>query len=419
MRMLLDIDFWTEVLLTIKRMRGRSLLTAFGVFWGIFMLTLLIGAGMGLDNGVAGQVKDLDANLLWLFPAETSMPHKGFSRDRQWKMDSSDERVIRQELGGAVENITAITFADYQNVTYGYQTYQYQVLGVTPQFYGSIPQRVLEGRFINDIDLWEHRKVCVIGIHIAEALFDNAASALGKMIDVNGSMLTVVGVSKSTNDQIRIGADLSESVFMPLPTAQIAYGRGGEVDALVVILKKEIPMEQYRTKLEALVKENNGVHPDDATALRSVSLSDQTSMFLNIIASINLLIWIVGIGTFLAGLIGISNIMLITVRERTQEIGVRRAIGAQSGNIVGQLLMESLVLTFFAGLAGLSLAVWLLVAVGRMLPQDDGAAFTHPYVPFWTAIISLLLLMAGGLLAGWLPARRALDIKPIEALREE
>ena len=113
MRMLLDIDFWTEVLLTIKRMRGRSLLTAFGVFWGIFMLTLLIGAGMGLDNGVAGQVKDLDANLLWLFPAETSMPHKGFSRDRQWKMDSSDERVIRQELGGAVENITAITFADY------------------------------------------------------------------------------------------------------------------------------------------------------------------------------------------------------------------------------------------------------------------------------------------------------------------
>ena len=379
MKMIFDIEFWTEVFLTIKSMRTRSLMTAFGVFWGIFMLTLLIGAGMGLDNGVAGQVRDLDANLLWVFPGETSMPYKGLGRDRKWKMDSSDEALLRRELGSTVKTISAIIFADFQNVTYGLQTYQYQVLGITPQFYGAIPQRVVEGRFINDIDLWEHRKVCVIGVHIAEALFDDPVKALGKLIDVNGSILKVVGVSRSTNDQIRI----------------------------------------YRSKIEALIKESNGVHPDDVLALRSVSLSDQTNMYLNVIAGINLLIWIVGIGTFMAGLIGISNIMLITVKERTQEIGVRRAIGAQPSNIVTQLLMESFTLTFFAGLAGLSLAIWLLIAVNQILPQGEDMAFSHPYVPFWTAIISLLLLLAGGLMAGWLPAKRALAIKPIDALREE
>ena len=417
--MIFDVDFWTEVFLTIKSMRTRSLMTAFGVFWGIFMLTLLIGAGMGLDNGVAGQVKELDANLLWIIPQETSMPYKGFGRDRQWKLDSSDETVIRQHLGSAVQTFSATMMADFQNVTYGYQNYQYQVLGVTPQFLGAVPQRVLEGRFINDIDLWEHRKVCVIGIHIAEAFFGDAAKALGKMIDVNGTILTVVGVSKSTNDQIRMGADLSESVLMPLPTAQVAYGRGAEVDAVSIILRHNVPIEQYRPQIEALIKENNSVHPADAAAMLSMTLGDQTSMYLNVIAGINLLIWIVGIGTFVAGLIGISNIMLITVRERTQEIGVRRAIGAQPANIVAQLLMESFTLTFVAGLVGLSLAIWLLVAADHMLPQGDNMVFSHPIVPFWTAIISLVLLMCGGLLAGWLPAKRALDIKPIDALREE
>ena len=419
MKILLDIDFWKEVLLTIKGMRGRSLMTAFGVFWGIFLLTLLIGAGVGLDNGVGGQIKDLKTNGLWLYPGETTMPYKGLGSGRQWKMNSTDENVIRAHFGDAIENVTAIVFADYQNVSAGHQTYQYQVLGITPQFIGAIPQRVLEGRFINDIDLWEHHKVCVIGIHIAETMFGEASEALGKLLDVNGSVLQVVGVSKPTNDQIRIGADLSESVYMPLPTLQTAYGIGSEVDAMIIMLNDAYPMERYRSELEALIKENNGVHPDDVDALQSVSFTEQTTMFLNVISGINLLIWIVGVGTFLAGLIGISNIMLITVKERTQEIGIRRAIGAQPGIIASQLLMESLVLTFLAGLTGLSLAVWVLNMVEHMLPLEDNATFTNPFVPFWTAIFSLLLLIAGGVLAGWLPAKRALDIQPIDALREE
>ena len=419
MKILSDIDFWKEVLLTIKEMRGRSLMTAFGVFWGIFLLTLLVGAGVGLDNGVGGQIKDLKTNTLWLYPEETTMPYKGLGSGRQWKMNSTDEDVIRAHFGNAVENVSAMVLADYQNVSDGRQTYQYQVLGVTPQFIKAIPQRVLEGRFINDIDLWEHHKVCVIGIHIAETMFDEASEALGKMIDVNGSILQVVGVSKSINDQIRIGADLSESEFMPLPTLQTAYGLGGEVDAMMITLDDAYPMERYRSELEALIKENNGVHPDDVDALQSVSFTEQTSMFLNVISAINLLIWIVGVGTFLAGLIGISNIMLITVKERTQEIGIRRAIGAQPGMIASQILMESLVLTFLAGLTGLSLAVWVLNMVEHMLRLEANTTFTNPFVPFWTAILSLLLLVAGGILAGWLPAKRALDIQPIDALREE
>lgn len=414
-----DADFWGEILQTIKSQKGRSLMTAFGVFWGIFMLTLLIGAGMGLDNGVAGRVKSMPANLLWLVPKETTMPYKGFGRDRKWKMGHKDELEIRRRVGNGVDYVSAICFADFQNVSCGEQTYQYQVLGVTPEFYGALPQRVLEGRFIDDIDILEHRKVCVIGLHIAEVLFDNIAEATGRIVEVNGMPLKVVGVSKTTNEQINIGVDLSESVFMPLPTEQAAYGRGDEIDAFVVILKDSVPVAHYRSQIENLIKENNSVHPDDQLALTSVTLGDMLVMYKNIFTGINLLIWIIGLGTLMAGLIGISNIMLVTVKERTQEIGIRRALGAQPANIVTQIMMESLVLTMGAGLAGLSMGVWLLSFAGRMLPEGESLPFTNPYMPFWTALASLLIIVAGGLFAGWLPTKRALQIKPIDALREE
>jgi putative ABC transport system permease protein len=206
---------------------------------------------------------------------------------------------------------------------------------------------------------------------------------------------------------------------MPLPTQQAAYGRGDEIDLFSVIMDDNFPMEQQKERIVALIKKNHSIHPDDQLALTASTVSEQTKMYLNLFLGIDILIWVVGLGTLMAGLIGIANIMLVTVKERTLEIGIRRAIGAKPGDILIQIMLESLVLTLGAGLTGLCTAVWLLHIVANMLPQGDDAVFAHPSIPFWTAIAALIILVAGGLLAGWIPARRALAIQPIDALREE
>jgi putative ABC transport system permease protein len=404
---------------TIRARRGQRLMTAFGVFWGIVILILLIGSGMGLDNGIIDKVKSLPPNEMWIYPSETSMAYKGFGRDRKWLLNSHDEEMIRQRFGSHVLSFSALSFAGYQDVAQGDLTYQYQVTGVVPGFFNELPQRLTAGRFINDIDIREKRKVCVIGDHVAEVFFGGHEEALGRMLKVNGMSLTVVGVTHCTNRQVNIGIDLSESVLMPLPTQQAAYGRGDEIDLCSVIMDETIQLDKEKERVLSLIRENHSIHPDDQLATTVAIVSEQTKMFGNLFVGTRLLIWIVGLGTLIAGLIGISNIMLVTVRERTQEIGILRAIGAKPFDIFKNIMTESLVLTLSAGLTGLCTAVWVLDALARALPQGDDAVFTRPIVPFWTAIGALLILVAGGLMAGWIPARRALAIKPIDALREE
>jgi putative ABC transport system permease protein len=318
-----------------------------------------------------------------------------------------------------VLSFSSICFAGYQNVAQGELTYQYQVNGVLPGFVNELPQRLTAGRFINDIDMREKRKVCVIGDHVADVFFGGHEEALGRSVEVNGMSLTVVGVTHCTNSQVNIGIDLSESVLMPLPIQQVAYGRGDEIDLCSVIMDETIPLDKERERVLAVVKENHSIHPDDQLAMTVTTVSEQTKMFENLFTGSHILIWIVGLGTLIAGLIGISNIMLVTVRERTQEIGIRRAIGAKPRDIITEVMLQSLLLTLSAGLAGLCAAVWLLHFVGNMLPQGDDAVIARPIVPFWTAIAALFIIVAGGLLAGGMPARRALAIKPIDALSEE
>ena len=414
-----DSNLWNEVLQTISMRRRQSLMTAFGVFWGILMLTVLLGIGRGLDDGIISKLTSLPPNELFVHPTQTSMPYRGFGRDRTWLLNSHDEELVRHYYGYGLMFYSACCFAGYQNVTKGEQTYQYQVTGVDPQFVNFLPQRVIAGRFINELDMREHRKVCVIGERVAEMLFDDNEEAIGSIIEVNGMSLELVGVTHCTNRHVRIGIDVSESVFMPLPTEQTAYGRGDDIDLCSIVMFDDFPMEQHQERILGLIRENHSIHPDDELAMIASTVSQQTAMYDNLIIANKILIWIVGLGTLMAGLIGISNIMLVSVRERTQEIGIRRAIGAKPLDILKQIMLESIVLTLTAGLAGLCVAVWLLYMVGRMLPQGDDAVFAQPTMPFWLAIISLLILVAGGMLAGWIPAKRALAIKPIDALREE
>ena len=397
----------------------RRLMTAFGVFWGILLLTLLVGTGTGLDNGIVSKVKSLSPNEAFIHVQETSIPYRGFGRGRKWLLNSHDEELIRGRFGQMVKAYSPVNYAGYQNVVRDDQSHPFLVSGVDPQFVSLIPQRVTTGRFINDIDMLEHRKVCVIGEHVAEVLFNSPEEAIGSNISVNGMALTVVGITHCTNRHILIGIDLSESVLMPLPTEQTAYGRGDEIDYCSITMDDAFPMEQQKGQIVALIKENHFIHPDDELAITAPTVSEESAMYNNAITGVNILIWIVGLGTLMAGLIGITNIMLVSVRERTREIGIRRAVGATPRHIIKEIMLESLVLTLGAGLLGLCVGVWLLHGVDNMLPQSDDTVISRLHMPFWKAIISLLILVAGGLLAGWIPARRAIAIKPIEALREE
>ena len=404
---------------TINVRRGQRLMTAFGVFWGIVMLTMLVGSGIGLDNGLINKVNNIPPNEMWLWPNETSMVYRGFGRDRKWKLSSHDGDLIRQRFGCQMASFSAVSYAGYQNIVRGEITAQYQVTGVLPQLVNELPQRVTVGRFLNDLDMLEHRKVCVIGENVADVLFGSHEAAVGGIIDVNGMPLTVVGVTHCTNRHVDNGIVLAESILMPLPTQQAAYGRGDDIDLCSVIMQDDFPMEQQKEQILGLIKEKHLIHPDDQLALSASTVTEQTTMFKNLFTGSHILIWIVGLGTLMAGLIGISNIMLVIVRERTQEIGIRRAIGAKPLDIFRQVMQETLVLTLCAGLTGLCTAIWLLDGLADLLPKGDDSVFTRPTIPFWTAIAALFILVAGGLLAGWMPARRALAIKPIEALREE
>jgi len=404
---------------TVRVRRGQRLMTAFGVFWGIVILILLVGSGMGLDNGIIDKVKSVPPNEMWIWPTKTSIAYKGFGRDRKWLLNDRDEALIRERFGSHVVSLSAVNFAGYQNVEQGEQSYQYMVNGVLPGFVNELPQRMTAGRFINDIDMREKRKICVIGDHVADVLFGGHEEALGQMLRVNGMPLTVVGVTHCTNHQVNIGIDLSESVLMPLPTQQAAYGRGDDIDLCSVIMDETVRLDSEKERVLAVVKENHAIHPDDHLSMTVTVVSDQLKMFDNLFIGSRILIWIVGLGTLIAGLIGISNIMLVTVRERTQEIGILRAIGAKPFDIFKGIMQETLVLTLSAGLAGLCTAVWLLNVLAGLLPQGDDAVFTRPVISFWTAIGALFILVVGGLMAGWIPAQRAVAIKPIDALREE
>ena len=414
-----DSDLWNEIFKTISMRRRQSLMTAFGVFWGILMLTLLLGAGRGLDNGIVTKVKTLPPNELFIKPQETSLPYMGFGRDRMWLLNSQDEELIRNRYGSSLTSFNAINYSGYQNVVMGEQTFQCQVTGVGPQFDIVQPQRVTAGRFINDIDMREHRKVCVLGENVADMLFANHQEAIGKIIEVNGMSLTVVGVTHCTNRQVYVGIDLPESVLLPLPTQQAIYGRGDEIDYCTVVMDDSFPLDQHKDQIVAIIKQNHSIHPDDQLAVTATMMTEFTTKYNNLITGTHILIWIVGLGTLIAGLIGIANIMLVSVRERTQEIGIRRAIGARPGDIITQIILDSLVLTSAAGLAGLCSAVWILHIAGNMLPQGDDAVFAQLSIPFRMAVVAMVILIAGGLLAGLIPALRALSVKPIDALREE
>lgn len=416
-------ELWQEIWQTIRRNKWRSLMTAFGVFWGILMLVLLVGLGHGVFNGIASAFEQIPGNSIIFGGGYTSMPYRGLGIDRSIEVENEDLDILRSSFATQVRYVTPMNNAGSKTCNVGEENMDCSLIGTTSSFLYVIPQQMLYGRYINAVDQHERRKVCVIGRQVYETLFPKGGDPCGQLVKVGDIYYTVVGVVKKLTGMINIGADVDKSLTLPFTTAQLSYGQGNRVYTTVVTMQDAYPAKTWEPRILATVKEHHLVHPDDKSALWSFNLSEIISMVGNLFLGINILLWIVGCGSLLAGLIGISNIMLVTVKERTQEIGIRRALGARPLTILTQILCESLVLTAAAGLTGLMLGVWILQLVGLITAAapstGDGFTISDPQIGFSVALSALAVIIVGGLLAGWMPARRAMKIRAIEALREE
>lgn len=419
-----DIDKWNEIWITITRNKTRSLLTGFGVFWGILMLVILLGAGTGLQNGVMKGITGFATNSAFFFSENTSEPYKGFKKGRSWQMRNRDLETIRQRVKG-VQYLSPVLmdFSSGNNVVVGRKGGSYGMRGVYSEYFNIETQNVLEGRLLNDIDMKERRKVCVIGSTVRDEMFTPGISPVGQYIRVKGIYYQVVGVVKPI-PRVSLGGRTEKSVIMPFTTMQQTTNQGDKFWFLCATAFPDYDCETMSNDIKAILKSQNEISPTDEQAVAGFTIAKQFKTFEMLFLGINILVWIVGLGTLMAGVIGVSNIMMVTVRERTREIGVRRALGARPIDIIKQIMSESLVLTSIAGLLGLTLGVFILESINRVLSQtppaeNSGTFFADPEIHFGVAIAATLVLLFCGLLAGLIPAWRALQIKAIDAIREE
>ncbi|MDD2512541.1 MAG: ABC transporter permease [Proteiniphilum sp.] len=413
-----DTDRWQEIWITITHNKSRSVLTAFGVFWGMLMLVLMVGAGNALEKGIGSQIEGFATNSCFFATERTTLPYKGFQKGRRWDMTNSDLPVIREKVQ-ELQYISPVLFGggNDRNVVRREKSGSYQIKGCYPEYDLIEKSKMIYGRYLNDIDITEKRKVCIIGERIYEVLFQRGEDPTGQQVRVNGIYFQVIGVARSTSG-VSIGGQTAETVVLPFSTMQQAFNQGNIIHFMAATAKAGVPVKVVQNKILEILKQQHQIAPDDKEAVFTMNIEEQFKMFNNLGIGIAVLIWIVGLGTLFAGAIGVSNIMLVTVRERTREIGIRRALGATPRNIIGQILSESIVLTLLAGLAGIVIGVGLLRATGIVLSQGD-QFFKDPQISFGMAVASLIILVIIGAFAGYLPAQRAMLIKPVEAISEE
>ena len=410
-----DLDRWEEIWQTISRNRKRSIMTAFGVFWGIFMLTIMLGAGLGLKNALFSQLGDMSVNSCFFWGGRTSIPYKGLPSGRYWQFENEDLAAIKKQVPN-VRSVGSVIWGSEYKFSRNDKKGDYSLVGYNPDFQQISPQPIRFGRFFNEIDMEQQRKVCILPEQVWLDLFPGGEDPVGSTIRMNNMYLTVIGMIKVPDRGFRFHGD--KSVLMPVSTMQQMYNMGHKLHSVAVAANDDADIKEVETNIKQLVFARHTISPDDTKAVYSQNLGEQVNKFNSLFGGIGTLTWIVGIGTLLAGLVGVSNIMLVIVRERTQEIGVRRALGARPRIIISQIMSESFVLTFVAGIFGLALAVALLSGAESVLTASAGRPI-RPQISFGTGMLSMTVLILGSLLAGILPASRALRIKPVDAIREE
>jgi putative ABC transport system permease protein len=420
-----DLDKWQEIFSALKKNKLRTFLTAFGVFWGILMLVIMLGSGNGLQNAVFYGMKDFATNSVFMWTQRTTMPYKGLPRGRYFNFRNSDIQGLKDHIP-EIEIIAPRIQAGSgpsgsDNVVRNLNSGNFTVNGDFPEWNLIDPVDIVNGRFLNHMDVMEYRKVAVIGDKVYEALFEKDEEPLGQYIRIRGVYFQVIGVFKPKNSNIGFGGDKAQSIFIPFSTLQRTYNYGDIVGWFALTARPDVPASVVEKKAIEYMKRKHSIAPEDDYAIGKVNLDAEFRKVTGLFTGIKVLIWIVGVGTLLAGMIGISNIMLIVVKERTREIGIQRALGATPFKVISQIMTESVFLTAVSGYFGLVLGVFIMEMVNKAMAGAEGSQMVlrNPGIDFNVGLLALSILVLSGLVAGLMPARRAVSIKPIDALRDE
>jgi putative ABC transport system permease protein len=421
--MIIDTEKWQEIFTTLSQHKLRTSLTAFGVFWGIFMLTMLLGAGKGLENGVVEDFKDIP-NSVWIWSqGKTQMPYQGLPIGRQIRLDPDDEEAIRNNVPsvGKIygQNSVGIWDGSPAYTVYKNNNGSFSVQGTHAGMANIHQQRIIEGRYINELDDEKRRKVAIIGTRVKDILFEPGEESIGADITISGISFQVVGVYKSSSSNPNSSEE--EKVYIPNDTLRYAFNQVAWVGSFVVIPKPGIHAAVAEQEVKQYLHERKKVHPNEFGVLGSFNLQNEFDKINGLFTGINVFSWIVAIGTIMAGAIGVGNIMLIVVKERTREIGLRKALGATPASIIGMIVQESILITAVAGYFGLVFGVFLLEGITKLMEMigSNSGMFRNPTVDFETAIMALVVLIVSGILASLLPAAKAAGVNPIVALQDE
>jgi putative ABC transport system permease protein len=414
----LDLDTWQEIWSTLKKNRLRAVLTASGVFWGLFMLILLLGLGRGLERG-AQSLAELAPRAVYVWGQRTGMPYRGLQPGRFVRFEDDD--IARLKAVPGVEFVAArLRFGGWRDsarVSHAGKSGAVNVLGDMPEYARIEPVAVDRGRFLNQPDLEEARKVAVIGKKARGVLFADA-SPLGQWIEVNGVHFLVVGEihSDKAGDE---GDRINNTVFLPFTTFQRAYNQRNRVGWFTLGVKEGASAPAVEAEVRRILSERHRVHPNDKPAIGSFDAAEQYEKIQGLFRGIRGFVWFVGTLTLLSGVLGVSNILLIIVKERTREIGIRKALGATPGSIVRLVVLESMALTLLSGYSGLVAGVAALEGIAHVLLRFEGVPLKSPEVDFEAALVAAGVLIVAGAIAGIVPARHAAGVPPVEALRAE
>ena len=412
---MIDRNEWREIIESLKKNKSRTLMTAFGIFWGIFMLIVLLGAGDGLENGVANSFKGYNLSSTFVWTDNTTIPYEGMKENRKIELTNDDITFLKKKFGDKIQYISPRSSAGLQKVSYAKIFKSYDISAMGPDMIYIKNVQINFGRYINYIDEKEFRPVAVIGKSVQNRLFGDK-EPIGKTIKVGNAFYIVVGVFQSLAEAEQAEND-NKRIYIPFSTYQKNFNQGIKVGALAFVADNEETENEVMSTLKRLHK----VSPKDKDGIGSWSTRDTMKQFQGLFKAIRMLMWVVGIGTLLSGIVGVSNIMVINIKERTKEIGIRKAIGATPFSIIKTIVLESVFLTSISGYFGLSFGLCLVEGINFGLNYVGAKSnfFMNPQINLFVVVVSIIVLVVAGFFAAFMPARNAAMIRPIEALREE
>lgn len=414
--MRLDTNTYHEIMDSLLRNKSRSLLTGFGIFWGLFMLLAMLGAGDGVKGLLSSNFEGFASNAAIILSSNTSKPYKGFQEGRYWSLKYRDLDRL-EHLIPETDVVTPQITQWGQTASYNSQSTSCSVSGVNADYASIEAPRMKYGRYINEVDVAQGRKVCVIGRRIYNELFPEGGDPCGTFILVGSVYFQIVGVNIASGN-LNINGSTTQKVVVPATVAQQLFQRGDSVDLICITAKPGIKMSSLEPRVRQVLAREHLFDPEDEPALLFLNTEQIFTLVDTLFRGLDLLILLIGLGTLLAGAIGVSNIMMVTVKERTVEIGIRRAIGATPRDILSQIMLESVTLTLVAGMLGIVFSV-LVLRLAEIIVSSSGEVQAAFQIGFWTAVAAAALLTVLGIAAGLAPALRAMRIKPVDAMRDE